>query len=447
MKHFIKKLLGKTFSPDSFLYETYHKARGIAAAVLAGFPARRMIVIGVTGTNGKTTTCNLLANILEETGKKVGLATTVNFWIGDKRWVNETKMTTFSPFRLQQLLRQMAAAKCRYAVIETSSHALAQHRTWGIDYDIAVFTNLTPEHLDFHRTFENYRDAKVKLFKQLFAFRRKGNTPKVAVINLDDPAAEFFTQHPADNKFFYSIDKYEAASTKESFVTANIIQASERSTAFELSTPLGNVTLDLRLPGQFNVRNALAAASAASALGLPLELIKKGLEKVTGVPGRMERIDAGQPFTVIVDYAHTPDGFEQVLSTARSFTSGKLIAVFGAAGDRDKTKRPKLGAVAGKYADIIILTEEDPASEDPLKIIEAIKTGIPAHFRESVNLFTIPMRKDAVFKAFQMSRAGDTVMLLAMGAQTKMATRKGFIPYDEREVARNLLRLTVGHTK
>lgn len=446
MKKIIKKLLGKTFSPSSPLYNTYHKTRGIAAAIFSGFPARKMVVIGVTGTNGKTTTCNLLANILDEAGKKVGLATTVNFWIGDKRWINETKMTTFSPFHLQRLLRQMVSAKCQYAIVETSSHALTQHRVAGIDYDLAIFTNLTPEHLDFHRTFEEYRDAKLRLFQKLYLSRRKPGVPKIAVINFDDPVAQIFDQPTTDQTYFYSIDKFDGLDTINNAVTAKELQADETGTTFEVATPIGNITINLRLPGHFNVQNALAAISAALALGIPLNTIKQGLEKVVGVPGRMEHINADQPFTVIVDYAHTPDGFTQVLSTARKFTTGKLITVFGAAGDRDKLKRPALGEIAGKYSDTIVLTEEDPGSEDPLKIIEAIKKGIPPHFRESVNLFTVPARKDALARAFRLAKPTDTVMLLAMGAQTKMAVKKGFIPYDERKVAQNLLELTIGKT-
>ncbi len=446
MKKLIKKLLGKTFSPSSPLYEAYHKTRGIAAAALTGFPSRKMVVIGVTGTNGKTTTCNLLAGILEEAGEKVGLATTVNFWLGEKRWVNETKMTTFSPFQLQKLLRQMASAKCRYAILETSSHALAQHRVIGVDYDLAVFTNLTPEHLDFHLTFENYRDAKLKLFQKLFLSRRKTDTPKVAIINSDDPSAQFFTQIAADKTYLYSINEFLGTTTTSSTVSAKVIREDEAGTVFKASTPLGNTTIHLRLPGNFNIQNALAAISAALALGITLEDIKKGLEKITAIPGRMERIDAKQPFTVIVDYAHTPDGFTKALSTARSFTKGKLISVFGSAGDRDKLKRPLLGEVASKYCDTIILTEEDPGSENPLDIIKSIKKGIPPNFRENVNIFTIPNRKDALSRAFQIAKPRDTVMLLAMGAQTKMATKKGLVPYNERQFAQNLLESIVRHT-
>lgn len=443
MKNTIKKILGQAFSPTSPLYHAYHKTRGIAAAITAGFPARQMIVFGITGTNGKTTTANLLANILEETGKKVGLATTVNFWVGDKRWINETKMTTFSPFKLQGLLKQMAQVSCQYAVIETSSHALAQHRTWGIDYDVAVFTNLTPEHLDFHKTFEQYRDTKLLLFSRLLHSHRKTNTPKVAVINFGDPTQTLFAKAPVDQRFFYSVDRYDLGDTKDSPVTANIITQDEHQTTFEMLTPIGQIVITLHLPGRFNVANALAAASAALSVGVSLVQIKHGLEKVTGVPGRMERVDAGQSFTVIVDYAHTPDGFDKVLATARNFTKGRLIAVFGAAGDRDKTKRPQLGEVAGRYADTIILTEEDPGSEDPMAIINSIRTGLPTNFREHDDLFIIPNRQAAITKSFQLAGEGDTVMLLAMGAQTVMSTKDGFIPYDERQFAKNLLELTV----
>lgn len=443
MKKIIRHLLGKAFSPESFLYNAYHKSRGVAAAVMSGFPARKMVTIGITGTNGKTTTANLLANILEVTGDKVGLATTVNFWIGDKRWINETKMTTFSPFKLQTLLRRMQQANCRFAIVETSSHALTQHRVWGIDYDVAVFTNLTPEHLDFHPSFEKYRDTKALLFRKLLHTIRKPNTPKIAVINFDDPSSEFFSQFPADQHFFYSVDKYESNTVKETPVTASVIEANDQGSIFDLTTPFGTTTIQLHLPGRFNIQNALAAASAALSLGVPLETIKQGLEKVSGVPGRMERIEAGQPFTVIVDYAHTPDGFEQVLSTARQFTQGKLLVVFGAAGDRDKSKRPKLGEIASQYADTIILTEEDPGSEHPAAIVESIRTGLSPKFHDGDNLFPILDRKAAVTRAIQLAKPQDTVMLLAMGAQTVMATKQGLIPYDERQFAKNLLELAV----
>ncbi|AKM85004.1 MAG: UDP-N-acetylmuramoylalanyl-D-glutamate--2,6-diaminopimelate ligase, UDP-N-acetylmuramoyl-L-alanyl-D-glutamate--2,6-diaminopimelate ligase [candidate division Kazan bacterium GW2011_GWA1_50_15] len=439
MKKLLKKILGRAFAPDTFLYNVYHKSRGILASTLKGFPSQQMTVIGVTGTNGKTTTCNLLAHILAVSGAKVGLATTVNFWIGDKRWVNESKMTTQSPFALQGLLRRMADAKCKYAVIETSSHALAQHRTWGIFYDVAVFTNLTQDHFDYHRSFEEYRDAKAKLFRELYASPRQPGVPKVMVLNFDDPVSTYFAQYPTDNTFYYTVEKELPAETRESSLTATTLQLDPTGSSFEMRTPAGATTVRLHLPGVFNVQNALAAASAAFALGIPLHVIKQGLESITNVPGRMERIDVGQPFTVICDYAHTPDGFEKVFSAVRTFSPKRLIAVFGATGDRDKTKRPTLGKIASDFADIIILTEEDPGSEDPTNIINQIRPGIADKFHKGDNLHIVVSRKEAVRYALGLAQPGDTVLFLALGAQTKMATKQGMVPYDERAFIKSLL--------
>jgi len=440
MKYLLKKILGRAFAPDTFLYNTYHKGRGVLASTLSGFPSQKLIVIGVTGTNGKTTTCNMLANILAVSGAKVGLATTVNFWIGDKRWVNESKMTTLSPFALQKLLRRMVNAKCKYAVIETSSHALNQHRTWGIFYDVAVFTNLTQDHFDYHRTFEEYRDAKAKLFRELYASPRQSGVPKIMVLNFDDPTSSYLAKYPSDHTFYYTIERELPLETRESSLSATAIQLSPTGSSFEMRTPTGTLPVRLHLPGTFNIQNALAAASAAFALGVPTPIIKQGLESVTSVPGRMDRIKVGQPFTVICDYAHTPDGFEKVFSAVREFSPKKLIAVFGSAGDRDKTKRPVLGKIASNFADTIILTEEDPGNEDPMDIINQIRPGIPPEkFHEDENLYIIVDRKAAVRFALEQAQPDDTVLFLALGAQTMMATRTGLIPYDEREYIKSLL--------
>lgn len=441
-----RKLLGKGFSPGSLLYKLYHKSRGVTAAMIWGFPSSKMVIIGVTGTNGKTTTANLLAYILETAGKKTGLATTVNFWDGKRKLINETKMTTLSPFALQKLLRQMVANKCEYAVIETSSHALAQHRTWGIFYDVAIFTNLTQDHFDYHNTFEEYREAKAKLFRELATSQPTGNVPKIAVLNVDDPSWKYFDQYPANKKVYFTLSPADELVDKKNVVAANNIDISPTGNRFTLDTPIGEIAINSKLVGAFNIQNSLAAAGAALALGTPLETIKRGLESINTIPGRMEKIEAGQQFDVITDYAHTPDSFQQVFSTVEKFTEGKIIAVFGAAGDRDKSKRPILGKIAGEYADILILTEEDPGSEDPAKIIDEVKTGIPENFKEGENMFTILDRKGAVRRALELAQPDDTVLLLALGAQTVMATREGTIPYDEREFAKSVLQLAVGKT-
>lgn len=427
--------MGKAFpKPGSFLYNTYHKGRGILAATTSGFPSSKMITIGVTGTNGKTATSIMLAHILEAAGEKVGLITTVSFWIGNKKWVNETKMTTDTPFKTQQLLRQMVRAQCRFAIVETSSHAIMQYRTWGIFYDVAVFTNLTQDHLDYHKTMENYRDTKAKLFKELYDSPRVPHIPKIMVLNYDDPLHSHFGQFEADQKIGFTTTQ----NTPNALKAIDICTKPTYST-FTIFSPEGSINIKLNVPGRFNIENAMAAASTAYALGFKLEKIRAGLESITKIPGRMEYIDGGQPFTVISDYAHTPDGYDKALSSIRSFTEGKLIVVFGSSGDRDKDKRPKLGKIAGQYGDILVLTEEDPASEDPTKIIKEIKIGISDKFTENTNMFTVPNRKEAVQKAFELAKPNDTVVLLSLGAQTIMVTKDGVIPYNERQYARNLL--------
>lgn len=442
-----RRILGPLFSPGSFLYESYHLCRGAAAACLYQFPSKKMVVIGVTGTNGKTTTATLIATILEHAGHKVGLSSTVNFWIGGNKTVNETKMTTDNPFSLHKRLRQMQKAGTEYAVIETASHALAQHRTWGIDFDVAVFTNLTWDHLDYHKTFEAYRDAKVKLFKQTYLSHPKPGQPKIAILNLDDENMPYFDSAFPGTKFFYSAEKFDGAETKESTLTTKVTYSGPTGSKFELQTPTGSVSVNLSLPGKFNIENALAAASTCYALGVPIEKIKEGLEAAQNVAGRLEQISDEEPFRVVVDYAHNPDGFDKALSSLRSTTTGRLISVFGAAGDRDREKRPTLGQVASKYSDILLLTEEDPGSENPEKIIASIRTGIPQKFEEGQSLFIELDRKKAIRQAIEMAQPGDTIVALAMGAQTVMATKKGLIPYNEREWIRELLQSIVTNPK
>ena len=436
LKNSLRPLLKKA----PVLLGAYHKVRGITAATYYGFPSTKMKVIGITGTNGKTTTANLLGHILEASGAKVGMATTVNIWTGDKKWVNETKMTTLNPFALQGLLRKMANQKCDYAIIETTSHALDQHRTWGIFYDIAVFTNITHEHLDYHLTFERYRQAKSKLFKDLAAGLRKPNMPKIAIVNMDDPEGPYFSAFESDKTYHFGIDKINTAQTPDSSIWANNIQPKKDHIQFTLNTPTENVLINLKMPGTFNVSNALAAASSAFALGINLHTIKKGLENVWQLPGRMEYVPNNKGIDIIIDYAHTPDGFKQVLSTIRPFVNNSLIAVFGSAGDRDKTKRPVIGQIASEFSDYIILTEEDPGSEDPQTIIAEILPGIDtSKFKGSDNLHIIIDRKQAIQKAINLAQPGDMIVLFSMGAQTVIERAGKKMPYNEKKVVEDIL--------
>jgi len=393
------------------------------AYYLFGMPSRRLRVIGVTGTNGKTTTCHLIAKILEEADQKVGMATTTTFQVADRKWKNTTNMTSISPFGLQRLMRQMVNAGCNYAVVETTSHAISQYRNWGIRYYVTVLTNITHDHLDYHESFESYVEAKTRIFK---------TKPAVAVVNLDDPSADKFVHFNYGRLLTYS-------QTKKADVTARKILHFPGGSEFTLVLPTVQGTVSIKLPGGFNVSNALAAAAACYGLGISLEAIKRGLGKVDQVPGRMEMVNRGQDFAVIVDYAHTPDALEKVYSTLGGATRGKLIAVLGACGDRDKTKRPIMGAIAGHFGDVVVVTDEEPYTENPEEIIEQVAKGVPKgskkkDFVEGENFFKISERRQGIRRALELAERNDVVIVTGMGAQEFMVVGKKHIPWNDKKV-------------
>ncbi len=429
----------KEIIPESLL-DFYHQAMTWLALNYYRRPTERMKVIGVTGTNGKTTTCHLINRLLEDAGYKTGMITTTAIKIDKKVEVNKMKMTTPEPFTLFSLIRQMKDRGCQYLILETSSHAIAQHRVAGVDFDMAVMTNLTREHLDYHKTFEEYKQAKFWLFNNLTNFKRKPNTPKVAILNRDDRSWSDFSQAQADRTFAYGILKGD--------IVAKSVNYHEDGSQFLVETPIGQIRIETNLPGRFNVYNSLAAISAAVAFGIDLKTIKKSLKSAKGVPGRMEVIDQGQDFKVIVDYAHTPDGLNQVLQTLKPSLKGKLIIVVGAEGRRSKTKRPLLGALSAKYGDYVIVSNVDPRDEDPNQIISDVADGAiraekgEKRIKEGKNLFKIPDRKKAIKKAFFLARPQDTVLLLAKGAEQAMELKDKTISWDDRKVARELLKST-----
>ena len=409
----------------------YHFALAVVGECIYRFPGRQLTVIGVTGTNGKSTSANLIAKVLEAGGHQVGLATTVNFKIGDKEWANESKMTSPGRFAAYRLLRQMVNAGCTHAVLEVSSHALHWHRVWGIPFQTAVFTNLTRDHLDLHQTMEAYRNTKGKLFASL-----KSGRKSVAVVNGDDPEASYFLKCFADTKYVYGLTPAAAEVLPLAHtVKAEEIRSGADGSSFTVVTESGTFPAMVHLPGRFNVANALAAVSVGLAHGVDQKEIAYGLESLTGVPGRMQKVEAGQPFAIIVDYAHTPDAFDNVLKTLREVTTGRLIVVFGAAGDRDRGKRPDLGKVAATYADRMVLTEEDPASEDPAAIIGQIVPGIEAAGKGPDDYVIELDRRRAIAQALADAKAGDTVVLLAIGHQTQMVRADGPHPWHEPTVA------------
>lgn len=401
----------------------------VTAAFYYGFPARKMVVIGVTGTKGKTTTSNMIHRIFMEAGRKAGLLTTVNFKIGDQEEVNLAKQSTLSPFQLQAKIKEMAEARCEVLVLEVTSHALIQSRIWGINVDTAVLTNFAQDHLNYHGTMDEYMKAKGRLFAQLNVSDRKPDVSKVSVINVDDAAHDYFQDFPVDQQFLYGI-------LKGTYVARNL-EAHANGTRFLLRIPNGEVSVDLKIPGRMNVYNALAAATVATAHRINLLTIKAALEKMLPVQGRLELIQEGQPFTVVVDYAHTEDSLDQMLSMFRELTQGKLILVFGACGERDTSARPKMGAVIHKYVDTFILTDDDPYNEDHLQIAEMLKAGVPRE--EGKGFWQVLDRVEAIRLALQLARPGDTVVVAGKGAEEFQVVGKQKIPHDDRKVVRDIL--------
>ncbi|MFC1616546.1 UDP-N-acetylmuramoyl-L-alanyl-D-glutamate--2,6-diaminopimelate ligase, partial [Patescibacteria group bacterium] len=390
----------------------------------------KLIVIGVTGTNGKTTTVNLITNMIEETGEKVGMMSTINFKIADKEWTNVTKQTTQSPFFVQKMLKKMVNEKCRYAVIEVSSHAVTQSRIWGINFDLALVTNVTPDHVEYHGSFDNYLDAKGHFFKQVSKGKRKYGISKIMIMNADDKYYNYFDKFVADRKLTYGL--------KSATIYASEVEMKPKGSSFNLHVPNNVIEMNFRLPGEFNIYNCLAAASVGIALNIDLQKIKSGLEKVQTIAGRFEHVNAGQPFSVIVDYAHTPESLESLFSMYQKLTSGRVFAVFGATGGgRDKSKRPKMGEVVNEYADYIIVTDDDPYEEDEWKIIEQVSEGIPR--KEGKDFWKISDRKQAIRLALSLAEEDDTVVIAGKGAEEVIMIGEKAIPWNDKQVVKELL--------
>lgn len=403
-----------------------HLGEALAYNTLNRFPARGLKVIGVTGTNGKTTTATMIYNLLNNAGYKVGLMTTVSYGVSGNLRPN-THMTTVPIPLLMKRLKWMREHDIEWLVLETSSHALAQYRVWGMPYNIAVWTNLTHEHLDYHKTFERYRQAKVRLFKMT---ARNPRGLQTGIVNADDPSWHYFAE-AVPNVVSYGLDNGE--------VRAENVRTTNKGSDFTMRYQDMKLQLHLNIPGEFNVYNALAAAAAGAVVGLSDKQIAEGLASFTGVPGRMEVVDAGQPFAVLVDYAVTPDALEKALQTLKQTTKGHVHLVFGATGDRDKTKRPVMGEVAAHNADRLYLTDDETYTEDPDAIRDAVYKGIVAAGGKAKTK-VIADRREAIKAAFQAAKAGDAVLLTGIGHETVRNMGGKEIPWDERQVARELLR-------
>ncbi|OPZ72550.1 MAG: UDP-N-acetylmuramoyl-L-alanyl-D-glutamate--2,6-diaminopimelate ligase [Firmicutes bacterium ADurb.Bin456] len=400
--------------PDSRL------ALALLSARFFGYPSTKLKMIGVTGTNGKTTTTNLIASILKGAGWKVGLIGTIQNKIGDR--VLPVRNTTPESTDLQALLYEMAAEGIDACIMEVSSHALALRRVDGCEFDVVVFTNLTQDHLDFHRDMEEYLAAKKRLFGGLSCSRVK--TPEYSVLNADDPSAPGLAGSFRGKVITYGIKG-------PADVGAHDIQVTAGGSAFTASGEWGCHRLSLKMTGFFNVYNALAAYTTASVLGVPAAAIKSALEAAPGVPGRFELVERGQDFAVIVDYAHTPDGLENILKTARKIARGRLITVFGCGGDRDRGKRPQMGAIASGYSDITVITSDNPRTEDPLAIIREIEQGLKSG-PDAKKYHREPDRRKAIHLAVGMAGTGDVIVIAGKGHETYQIVGKESLPFDDR---------------
>ncbi|MBU0612933.1 UDP-N-acetylmuramoyl-L-alanyl-D-glutamate--2,6-diaminopimelate ligase [Patescibacteria group bacterium] len=440
MKSLIRKITPK------FIIQAYHRTLAFLGAFFYGNPSQKMIVIGVTGTNGKSTSSNLIAKVLEGAGYKVGLCSTFNFKIGNEEWANDTKITMPGRFRLQKYLKKMADVGCQYAVVETSSEGIEQFRHKNINYDVAVFTNLTPEHIESHGSFENYKHAKGMLF-QSFGAKKKFNgkdAKKISIANIDDEHAEFFLSFPADEKWGFGKTGESARFKSNKEKLRNIVEAKDTQTdSSGVKFYVNGTCFQLKLLGKFNISNALSAITVGLSQSIDIEKIKEALEKVTQIPGRMELVKTNRNFVVIVDYAHEPAGLEQVYKTVSPFPHNKLISVLGSqGGGRDKRKRPVLGRLAGSYTDYVIVTNEDPYDDDPMEIINEVAAGtLEIDGKElGKNVWKILERKEGVEKALSLANEGDIVVITGKGAEQNMVIENGKkVPWDDRRTVREIL--------
>jgi UDP-N-acetylmuramoyl-L-alanyl-D-glutamate--2,6-diaminopimelate ligase len=436
--------------PGAHLPQVIVRASRPALALAAGWwhddPSRRLGVVGITGTDGKTTTSFLAVAALEAAGISTGLIGTVETMVGDARERHEAHVTTPGAPELQATLGAMVANGNASAILETTSHALELDRVLGVAYDAAIFTNLTHEHLDLHGSFEAYRAAKLRLFGAL----RTGDAnpvktvagspwPKVAILNRDDPAVPWFDA--AAREAGAAVVTYGTDPSAD--VRATAVEEDAHRLRVGFTAPSGEAGLDLRLAGRFNVHNALAVVAQGEALGLDAAAVRAGHEGVTGVPGRMERIDAGQPFGVIVDYAHSPAslaGVLDLLAPVAAARGGALLAVFGSAGERDTAKRAAMGRIAGERCRLVVATDEDPRGEDRYAIIEEIVRGAEAAGRRrDVDVLAIADRRTAVEAALERARPGDVVLLAGKGHEPTILYADHALPWDEARVAREVL--------
>ena len=395
------------------------EAMARAAACFYGHPERELTMLAVTGTNGKTSVTYMVKSVAETAGKKVGLIGTIQNLIGEEKVY--TERTTPESVDLFALLRRMADKGVELVVMEVSSHALAQQRVAGIPFKAGLFTNLTQDHLDYHKTFENYRAAKKKLFAQC----------GIAILNGDDETAAYMKEG-------LSIPVWTMGIHHPGEFYARGIEITTQGASFHLFTPQGNGRISLHISGLFSVYNAMGTAALCTAAGIPFSCIVKGLEGLRGVAGRLECVDTGdRPFSVYVDYAHTPDALQNVLETARGFTRRRLISVFGCGGDRDHGKRPIMGEIGGRYSDHVILTSDNPRTEDPMDILKAVEEGVK---RTATPYIVTENRREAIREALEEAGDGDVIVIAGKGHESYQEINGVRHHFDDKEIVLSLLR-------
>ncbi len=441
-------IVGERSSPDpassSVPYLAVPDARRALAALSAhlhDYPSRQMIMIGITGTDGKTTTANLLHHILTAAGLRSGLISTINAVLGQHVADTGLHVTTPDAPAMQAFLAEMVSADLTHCILEATSHGLAQHRIAACDFDVAVITNITHEHLDYHGDYQAYRAAKAMLFENLSTAARKPGQPKTAILNVDDTSFEYLRAIPVDRQYCYS-------RSGPADLTARNLHSVPGGTAFDLVTDNGVFPIRTHLVGKHNVCNVLAAAGAALALGLPVDAIQRGCANLPGVPGRMERIDAGQPFTLIVDFAHTPNALQSVIEAGREMARphGRVITVFGSAGLRDAAKRHLMARASARHADLTVLTAEDPRTESLGAILAAMASGCRSEGSlEGETFFCVPDRMRAIHFALTQARPGDVVLVCGKGHEQSMCFGETEFPWDDRQAARRALLALAAH--
>jgi UDP-N-acetylmuramoyl-L-alanyl-D-glutamate--2,6-diaminopimelate ligase len=423
IKVFIPRKLFRAIEPYG------HLAEAFLFNLANGFPGRGLRVIGVTGTNGKTSTAFLIHRMLEESGYKTGLMTTVAWGVGDDLTPQMHHYTNVPVPQLMKRLKHMRRAKVDYLVMEITSQALAQNRAWGVPFTLAVMTNVTHEHLDYHGTFERYRDAKRKLFKRTNRNRRG---LRAGIVNAEDPSAALFAGDVSD-PLLYGVKKGD--------LRAREVKMSPAGSSYTAEYDGQEYRIKCRIPGSFSVYNSLAAAGAGIRLGLSSKQIEKGIAALDAVQGRMTRLDEGQDFDVIVDYAHTPDSFEKLFKDLKPVVKGRLIVMFGSAGRRDEAKRAVQGELAGKYADEVVITEEDDRDVDGRKIMGQIADGASkAGKKKDKDLFLVHDRAAAIRFTLERARKSDTVLLLGKGHEKTIERADGEHAWDEIASAREVLK-------